>query len=96
MLKLEGTFSFAAPEYVRIWKGFQRAQLIEATDFKVSTTTPFPRAAVYAAIARMACAAQVACAAAPCHATFEGLNVDPPSSPLSSTAGFLERRRAGV
>lgn len=35
VLKLEGTFSFAAPEYVRIWKGFQKAQLIEATSFKV-------------------------------------------------------------
>ena len=34
VLKLEGTFSFAAPEYVRIWKGFQRSQLVEATDFK--------------------------------------------------------------
>jgi hypothetical protein len=35
VLKLEGTFSFAAPEYVRIWKGFQRSQLLEATSFKV-------------------------------------------------------------
>lgn len=35
VLKLEGTFSFAAPEYVRIWKGFQKSQLIEATSFKV-------------------------------------------------------------
>ncbi|GBF88676.1 hypothetical protein Rsub_01575 [Raphidocelis subcapitata] len=37
VLKLEGTFSFAAPEYVRIWKGFQRAQLIEATTFKLDS-----------------------------------------------------------
>jgi hypothetical protein len=35
VLKLEGTFSFAAPEYVRIWKGFQRAELVEATTYKV-------------------------------------------------------------
>ncbi|KIY93082.1 hypothetical protein MNEG_14882 [Monoraphidium neglectum] len=37
VLKLEGTFSFAPPEYVRIWKGFQRSQLVEATSFKLDS-----------------------------------------------------------
>lgn len=37
VLKLEGTFSFAAPEYVRIWKGFARHQLVEATSFKLDS-----------------------------------------------------------
>lgn len=34
--KLEGTFSFAAPEYVAIWNAFNKTQLIEATTYKVS------------------------------------------------------------
>lgn len=37
VLKLEGTFSFAAPEYIKIWNGFSRDQLLQATSFKVST-----------------------------------------------------------
>eukprot|EP00878_Enallax_costatus_P016006 GHUV01016782.1.p1 GENE.GHUV01016782.1~~GHUV01016782.1.p1 ORF type:complete len:346 (+),score=64.24 GHUV01016782.1:534-1571(+) len=35
--KLEGTFSFAAPEYVAIWSAFNRAQLIEATSYKLDS-----------------------------------------------------------
>lgn len=34
-IKLEGTYSFAAPEYIAIWNGFHRTQLLEATTFKV-------------------------------------------------------------
>lgn len=35
VLKLEGTFSFAAPEYISIWSAFTKAQLTAATSFKV-------------------------------------------------------------
>jgi serine/threonine protein kinase len=35
VLKLEGTFSFAPPEYIRIWSSFSRTQLLAATTFKV-------------------------------------------------------------
>jgi hypothetical protein len=34
-LKLEGTLSFAPPEYVAIWNGFSKQQLLGATSFKV-------------------------------------------------------------
>ncbi len=34
-LKLEGTFSFAAPEYIAIWNSFTRQELLSATTFKV-------------------------------------------------------------
>lgn len=33
--KLEGTFSFAPPEYIMIWNGFTRRDLFNATSFKV-------------------------------------------------------------
>lgn len=35
VIKLEGTFSFAAPEYIAIWSAFNRTQLLDATSFKV-------------------------------------------------------------
>lgn len=35
VIKLEGTYSFAAPEYIAIWNAFNRTQLLEATTFKV-------------------------------------------------------------
>ena len=35
VVKLEGTFSFAAPEYISIWDEFTRPQLVQATTFKV-------------------------------------------------------------
>jgi serine/threonine protein kinase len=35
VLKLEGTFSFAAPEYISIWSAFTKTQLTAATSFKV-------------------------------------------------------------
>eukprot|EP00882_Tetradesmus_deserticola_P025321 GHRQ01027802.1.p3 GENE.GHRQ01027802.1~~GHRQ01027802.1.p3 ORF type:complete len:128 (-),score=51.25 GHRQ01027802.1:777-1160(-) len=38
VLKLEGTFSFAAPEYISIWSAFTRAQLTAATSFKVGVS----------------------------------------------------------
>ena len=36
-LKLEGTFSFAPPEYVAIWDRFTRAELLDATSFRLDT-----------------------------------------------------------
>eukprot|EP00877_Chromochloris_zofingiensis_P005481 jgi/Chrzof1/14934/Cz09g21100.t1 len=33
--KLEGTFSFAPPEYIMIWNGFTRRDLFNATSFKL-------------------------------------------------------------
>lgn len=35
VLKLEGTFSFAAPEYINIWDSFTKQQLVQGTTFKV-------------------------------------------------------------
>jgi len=35
VLKLEGTFSFAPPEYISIWNAFNKQQLLSATSFKV-------------------------------------------------------------
>jgi serine/threonine protein kinase len=35
VVKLEGTFSFAAPEYISIWDAFTKPQLLAATTFKV-------------------------------------------------------------
>lgn len=35
VLKLEGTFSFAAPEYISIWDSFTKPQLVAATTLKV-------------------------------------------------------------
>eukprot|EP00879_Flechtneria_rotunda_P012413 GHRR01012962.1.p1 GENE.GHRR01012962.1~~GHRR01012962.1.p1 ORF type:complete len:286 (+),score=79.30 GHRR01012962.1:885-1742(+) len=35
VLKLEGTFSFAAPEYISIWSGFNKHQLLAATSYKL-------------------------------------------------------------
>lgn len=37
VLKLEGTFSFAAPEYISIWSAFTKAQLTAATSFKLDS-----------------------------------------------------------
>lgn len=37
VLKLEGTFSFAAPEYISIWDSFTKPQLVAATTFKVQS-----------------------------------------------------------
>jgi aurora kinase len=36
-VKLEGTYSFAAPEYITIWDGFNKTQLLEATTFKLDS-----------------------------------------------------------
>jgi serine/threonine protein kinase len=36
-LKLEGTFSFAPPEYVAIWDRFTRGELLEATSFRLDS-----------------------------------------------------------
>jgi serine/threonine protein kinase len=36
-LKLEGTFSFAPPEYVAIWDRFTRQELLEATSFRLDS-----------------------------------------------------------
>jgi serine/threonine protein kinase len=35
VIKLEGTYSFAAPEYIQIWDSFTRQELLSATTFKV-------------------------------------------------------------
>lgn len=43
VLKLEGTFSFAAPEYVALWSAFSRQQLLDATSFKVCAAAPLWR-----------------------------------------------------
>lgn len=40
VLKLEGTFSFAAPEYIAIWNSFNKQQLVAATTFKVGAAGP--------------------------------------------------------
>lgn len=37
VVKLEGTFSFAAPEYITIWSAFTRLQLLDATSFKLDS-----------------------------------------------------------
>lgn len=39
VVKLEGTFSFAAPEYISIWDSFTKPQLLAATTFKVGEAT---------------------------------------------------------
>jgi serine/threonine protein kinase len=45
VVKLEGTFSFAPPEYISIWDSFTKPQLLAATTFKVGEVAPAGEAA---------------------------------------------------
>lgn len=46
VVKLEGTFSFAAPEYISIWDSFTKPQLLAATTFKVGAAGAVRRGGV--------------------------------------------------